>query len=254
MATIESNEGLMVWIMTALADTLEAHAILKGGMVLRLLDCPRHTNDLDYVFVPYDSKKTIVPLIERALRSLDGATWSHALHSTSVRFLVSYQQYSTQIEANVASTCATEPLSTSVLARPAQQTPRVIRVMRLDLALAHKMGAWNERGLMRDLYDIYFLHTTLGKMPDLPTLNGRLARVRYAKNVSRAGKPKTMTLQELCHKLRDAVQTLDAKAVAQQLGDYLTPTEYAGLEHKITMSVTHLVDGLMQVLGGRGEK
>lgn len=247
MATIESNEGLMVWIMTALADTLEAHAILKGGMVLRLLDCPRYTNDLDYVFVPYDSKKAVVPLIERALRTLDGVTWSHALHSTSVRFLVSYEKFSTQIEANVASACSSEPVSTSALARPAQQTPRVIRVMRLDLALAHKLGAWNERGLMRDLYDIYFLHTMLGKRPDLPTLNGRLARVRYAKGVSRAGKPKTITLQELCRKLRDAAHTLDAKAVAQQLGDYLTPTEYTGLEHKIKISVAHLVEALLHV-------
>lgn len=245
MVPIESNEGLMVWIMTALADTLEAHAILKGGMVLRLLDCPRSTNDLDYVFVPYDSKKAIVPLIERALRSLEGVTWSHTLHSTSVRFLVSYEKFSTQIEANVASACSTEPVSTSALARPAHQTPRVIRVMRLDLALAHKIGAWNERGLMRDLYDIYFLHTILGKLPDLPTLNRRLARVRYAKNVSRAGKPKTMNMQELCHKLRDAAHTLDAKAIVQQLGDYLTPAEYTGLEHKIKISLAHLVDVLM---------
>lgn len=245
MVPIESNEGLMVWIMTALADTLGAHAILKGGMVLRLLDCPRHTNDLDYVFVPYDSKKSIVPLIERALRSLDGLEWTYRLHSTSVRFLVTYQQFSTQIEANVANTCLTEPLSTSALARPARQMPRVIRVMRLDQALAHKIGAWNERGLMRDLYDIYFLHTILGKVPDLPTLKERLARVQYAKNVARAGKPKTMRLTDLCEKMRQSASTVSAHDVAQQLGDYLTPNEYTGLEHKIKISLAHLVDVLM---------
>ncbi len=245
MALIESTEGLMLWIMTALADTMGSHAILKGGMVLRLLDCPRHTNDLDYICVPYDSKKDIVPLIARALQSLDGVEWSHTLHSTSVRFLVSYQKFSTQIEANVADACPTEPLSTSTLARVAQQPPRVIRVMRLDQALAHKIGAWNERMLLRDLYDIYFLHTVLGKVPDLSTLKKRLAQVRYAKNVARANKPKTMSLLQLCHKLREAASALDAKTIAQQLGDYMTPNEYAGLEHKIKISITHLVDTLM---------
>ncbi len=247
MVPIESNEGLMVCIMTALADTLGAHAILKGGMVLRLLDCPRHTNDLDYVLVPYDSKKTIVPLIERTLQSQDGLEWTYRSHSTSVRFLVTYQKFSTQIEANVANACLSEPLSTSALARATGQTPRIIRVMRLDQALAHKIGAWNERGLMRDLYDIYFLHTILGKVPDLPTLKGRLARVQYAKNVARAGKPKTMRLSELCDKLRKAATTLTAKGVAQQLGDYLTPNEYVGLEHKIKISLAHLIDVLMTV-------
>ncbi|MBI4236845.1 MAG: nucleotidyl transferase AbiEii/AbiGii toxin family protein [Deltaproteobacteria bacterium] len=245
MPSIASNEGLMLWIMTALANTLGSHAILKGGMVLRLLDCPRHTNDLDYVFVPYDSKKKIVPLMERVLQSLDGVRWTHQMHSTSVRFLISYQKFSTQIEANVASACLTEPLSTSALARAAQQTPRIIRVMRLDQALAHKIGAWNERGLLRDLYDIYFLHTIVGKLPDLPTLKGRLACVQYAKKIPKTGQSKTMSLTALCDKLRAAAADLDARAIAQQLGDYLAPSEYAGLEHKIKISIAHLVDALM---------
>ena len=33
---------------------------MRGGMVLRILGCERFTNDLDYVFVPYRSKKDVV--------------------------------------------------------------------------------------------------------------------------------------------------------------------------------------------------
>ncbi len=53
MIEIETSEGLMVWLMNYLADTFGNSAVLKGRMELPLLDCPRHTNDIDYVFAPY---------------------------------------------------------------------------------------------------------------------------------------------------------------------------------------------------------
>jgi hypothetical protein len=43
------------------------HAALKGGIALRLLDSPRKTNDLDYVSVPYKSKKDTAPTLEMQL-------------------------------------------------------------------------------------------------------------------------------------------------------------------------------------------
>ena len=58
-----TRDGLLLWFIHAFGDELEDHAVLKGGMALRLLDSPRHTNDLDYVFVSYGSKRDIVPLV-----------------------------------------------------------------------------------------------------------------------------------------------------------------------------------------------
>ena len=52
MENIQSDEALRVWIINYFSEKLGKHAILKGGMVLRILDCPRYTNDLDYVFIP----------------------------------------------------------------------------------------------------------------------------------------------------------------------------------------------------------
>lgn len=48
-----TREGLMVWVMHRFARALGEQAVIKGGMALRLLDSPRSTNDIDYVFVPY---------------------------------------------------------------------------------------------------------------------------------------------------------------------------------------------------------
>ena len=42
-------------------------------MVLRILGSPRFTHDLDYLFVPYRSKKDVVSEVVACLRSLDGA-------------------------------------------------------------------------------------------------------------------------------------------------------------------------------------
>src|SRR3989338_1930318 len=112
MVEINSNEGLMVWIMNRLSEIANEQAILKGGMVLRLLDCPRYTNDLDYVFVPFRSKKEIVPILENLSKELEGAQTNYNLHSTSLRFIIKYKNFSAQIEANASNECKTTSLST----------------------------------------------------------------------------------------------------------------------------------------------
>jgi hypothetical protein len=39
-------EKLMIEVIHFLSDQFPNQAILKGGMELRLIDCPRYTNDL----------------------------------------------------------------------------------------------------------------------------------------------------------------------------------------------------------------
>jgi hypothetical protein len=53
-----------------------------------------------------------------------------------------------QVEVNVALECPNEPLSTATLARTHNMLPKIIRGMRFDVALAHKIAAWNERRLI----------------------------------------------------------------------------------------------------------
>lgn len=59
MKEAAENESLMIRLINLLADAFPGRAILKGGMELRLLQCPRHTNDLDYIFIPFTSKTEI---------------------------------------------------------------------------------------------------------------------------------------------------------------------------------------------------
>ena len=62
----------------------------------------------------------------------------------------------------VALLCHWEPPRDCGFARDLGQPSRVVRIMAGGHALAHKLALWNERRLIRDLYDCYFLSGRLG--------------------------------------------------------------------------------------------
>lgn len=246
MDSIQSDEGLRLWIINHLAEKLGEHAILKGGMVLRLLDCPRYTNDLDYVFIPFRSKKEIVPLIDKALSDLIGAQIQKGLHSTNVRYDIAFTNafgtFGTHVEATVSESCESEPISTGDAAIKNKQLPRVVRVMRFDVALANKLAAWNERELIRDLYDAYFMHKHLNQTPHLPTLAGRLQKINYAKRVKSSSLPRSMTLTEFLDHLEQKVRELTDADIQEEMRDSLDPTQQAGLALKMKSGLTQMIE------------
>ena len=172
-----TDEMLMLWIMHEFAEVFKEHAILKGGMQLMLLSSERATNDLDYVFTPYASKKEVEPLIDNILSRLPGAHIEKSFHSNSGRYLVSLGKVKIQIEYNVAESISSTSLTTRLLANRVGFLPKVIRVMSSEVAFAHKLAAWNERRLLRDLYDCFYWYTGVGVMPDEKTLENRLQNV-----------------------------------------------------------------------------
>ena len=246
MNTIQSDEALRVFIINQLGKKLGEHAILKGGMVLRLLDCPRYTNDLDYVFIPFKSKKEIAPRIEKALRELEGLEIKHRFHSTNAQFDVALKNtfgtFKTQIEANVSNHCEAQSLTTGDFAIQFQQAPQIIRVMRFDMMLAHKLMAWNERRLMRDLYDAYFIFKSLNVTPNLDVLRGRLQNIHYAKRISGKSLPKKMSLEEFWQLLASELKTLTPVDLENELRDSLDVHQLLGLDKKIAIALTQMID------------
>jgi hypothetical protein len=198
------------------------------------------------VFVPFRSKNEIVPILENLSKELEGAQTSYLLHSTSLHFIIKYKNLSTQIEANVAEECKTSPLSTSSLAKPNNQLPRMIRIMSFDWALAHKLAAWNERELMRDLYDIYFIHAILDEMPNMGILKQRLGKIKYSKRVSKK-QPKQMPVEAFLEKLKLTVEKLEPEDIESELRDYLASDELVGLDKKIKIGVKSLVEKILSL-------
>ncbi len=249
MENIQSEEAFRVWLMNYLSEKLGKHAILKGGMVLRLLDCPRFTNDLDYVFVPFHSKKQIVPLVREIFEEVEGLKLEVQLHSTQARFILTltnnFGRFKTQIEANVAEECAAEALSSGDFALKQNQIPHVIRVMRFDIAMAHKLAAWNERRLMRDLYDVYFFYKNLKRLPDLSTLKKRLEKIQYAKRMPK-NLPRKLSLEEFWELFKKEIQDLSASKLEEELRDSLDVHSLLGLESKMKIVFTEMVEKIRE--------
>ena len=237
----------MVLIMNHFADRLANHAIVKGGMELRLVDCPRFTNDLDYVFVPFSSKKDLRGIVIETLREIPGISVTGSINSKCLRCVVEYQNMKLQIEINAAIECPSVELSTAALARVNRQQGRIIRAMRFDHALAHKLAAWNERHLMRDMYDIYFLAERIGARPDVEVLKQRLSatNVRVSGRSGRTTKIR-MTVSELCKKLNAFIETAAQEKIEEELRDYLIAEEMAGLVFKFRIAVKKHVEFLAE--------
>ena len=51
------------------------------------------------------------------------------------------------------------------------------------MAFAHKLGAWLDRRLARDLYDIHVYYTYLRAVPDSAILEQRILNPSYAKGL-----------------------------------------------------------------------
>jgi predicted nucleotidyltransferase component of viral defense system len=232
----------MLWIMHRFGEVFAQHAVVKGGMALRLYDCPRSTTDIDYVFVPFDSKKDIAADVRRTLGELVDAEVKIEMHSKMLRATVTLDRASVQVEANVAKRCVSEPMSTGSFASSLGQPAQVVRVMSPPFALAHKLATWNERRLHRDLYDVYFLRSRAGARIDLATLAERLASIESRLPALR--KIRSMTIAELASQLIAAAEALDRSSIEAELKPLLPSAELAGLLPRLRVAMVGAAEQL----------
>lgn len=246
MDRIQSDEAFRVWIINRLSETIGKYSILKGGMVLRVLESPRYTNDIDYVFAPLTSKKEVIPLIHKALGNLENIEFKERLHSTNISFDVKLKNqfgvFKTQIKISISESCETQSLSTGNFAIKFNQSPRIIRVMQYEVALAHKLAAWNERKLIRDLYDAYFFYRNLNILPKLKTLRERLKKINYAKNLKKKAALTQMSLKSFLEVLKENLQNLTEQTVDEELRDFLDPHLIIGLSPKIKIGLNQMIE------------
>ena len=235
-------DGLFLWVAHRFAEVFEDHAILKGGIALRLFDCPGSTTDIDYVLVPIRSKKEVRDRIEEILGEIEGAEIEVAAHSKMLRASVRVDAAAIQVEVNVAVECPSMPVPTAGFALAQGQPSRIVRVMELDCTLAHKLAAWNERRLLRDLYDCYFLGGRLGVKPDLEVLARRLARVES--RLPRLRKRKQMTRRELATELRAAADSLTEIALSDELAPILPADELVSLAARMRPTIVRIAERL----------
>jgi predicted nucleotidyltransferase component of viral defense system len=229
----------LVKILHHLTRHFKEHAILKGGIELALFSSPRSTNDLDFVFVPFKSKKDIVTEVADCLKRFSKEiTVDHQMTSKHAKFFVKQEALQAVVEINVAMSVESIAINTAILAKPFQLQPQVIRVMKPEIALSHKIAAWNERRLIRDLYDIYFWFSIQKILPDPKILADRLKAVESRSTGS--SKKKSMSFRQLCDALRDFSSALKQKDVDSELVG-LAPDERQGLDVVLKSQINILV-------------
>ncbi|RLE23372.1 MAG: hypothetical protein DRJ65_11995 [Acidobacteria bacterium] len=238
-----TQDGLFLWVMHRFAEVFEEHAVIKGGMVLRLLDSPRHTVDIDYVFVPFPSKKEIAGRIEEVLHEIEGAVVNIEPHSKMLRADLRVDDAAIQIEANVATECEAVPMATGGFARSVGHPSQIVRIMSPSVSLAHKIAAWNERRLLRDLYDCYFLASRAGASPDLNVLDLRLAKMQS--RLPGLKKLHRMSRGRLADEFLQATAQLSDGDLEAELAGILPPEELAGLAIRIRVSVERITTILL---------
>jgi predicted nucleotidyltransferase component of viral defense system len=221
-------EALLVRLLHHVGERLPARAVVKGGIVLRLLECPRRTNDLDIVLVPCESKRDARPELEKVLEDFPCDKLTIQVSSTAIRARIHQGTLVAQLEVSVAQECPSTPISTASLSLPHRELPRIVRVMRSDAALAHKLAAWLERGLNRDLYDIFWWVAVQKTMPELGILSRRLETV-----TQRRRKPRTFHLEELCDLLEARLGAVTEAELREELLTSLPDMEYVGLPQRM---------------------
>jgi len=236
---VVEQERLIARVLDLFAQRFPRRAVLRGGMVMRVLGSPRFTNDLDYLFFPYRSKKDIVEEVVSCLKRIEAASVSYSLNSKCLRVVVTVGDATVQVEAKVALSVRTAKASTRLVARAFGLPPRMVLVAEHSVSLANKLAAWNERRLMRDLYDVWFF-LQMGVKPDEETLRERLRKPAYSRLVKPEKRFVGVSPADFYEFVREHVSRLTDADIADELADYLPADELPGLAMQLRSGFTRL--------------
>ena len=237
---MSKRESIMARVMDLMAVHYDRRAILRGGMVIRLLGVPRYTNDLDYLIIPHKSKKELVPEILNLLGGIEGAKLSHSFNSKCLRITLNIENETIQVEAKVSLHAQSTSISNEAFAVQYGYPIRVIAVHDFSVALANKMAAWNERRLSRDLYDIYF-YLQQGVFPDQKTLEARLENSEMIPSISKTDYFTEKSPDSFYRFLHRTVLKIDGVHLERDLSSILPPERYLGIKMRLLAQLSTTV-------------
>lgn len=240
LPVLNNNDQFFVYLLHLITSEFGSEAVLKGGMVLRLLGSTRKTLDIDYTFVPYSSKKDILKRVEELFSRINEIDYHIKVNSKAIRINLSFNELRAQIEINVAKELKSEVISTaSILDETMSLAPRIIKIMSLDIALANKLAAWNERRLLRDLYDIYYFLSVQKVEPDWDVLDNRLSN--FESRIPKLKKIKKMSRSDLADNLEKELNVITQLNIEDELKGLIDSIEVPGLVFKFKDSLSRFL-------------
>ncbi len=241
---MKDREELLLKVMHLMSEHFKDKMILEGGMLLRLLNSPRATQDVDYLLVSKRSKKVLVAEIKGILSKLaDIAIKDIELNSRGIFIDLECKDQpdiKAFLEINVVSTLLkpSTSISTVALAGKYSMTGRIVASMGLSEAFSHKIAAALQRESIRDLYDMTILEP-------LCEIDMEVLRERLSKMSIKRQKAKKISLTEAAEMLKVRANAIDQKKIDRELGAWLSGGNLQGMDMIIRSTVLRVVQKIL---------
>ncbi len=237
---MKSPEQLLIRLINFFAEKFKDRIVLTGGMLLRLYQSPRATQDVDFIFISSESKKTLHPKLCRTIGAMKGVQLDRVdVNSRGIFMDVSADDEKAALEITVRPRIGlrSEPISTAMLSQKFLLSGRIVSTLALPEAFAHKIAATLERESTRDLYDLSQMEAW-GAF-DIKILRERLARLSINRK-----KPIAINCAQAADLLAIRMRSLTHKKIEQELYPLL-PTAYrTGVLIIIKASVGRIIQRL----------
>jgi predicted nucleotidyltransferase component of viral defense system len=232
------QEKALLEVIHHISAAFGPEAVLKGGMALRMQGIPRSTIDVDFCFQPHKHKRGFMDKVIEEAEILFDHKPAVTADSKKVQILGKRNGVDIIIEVSAHEGFEPETLSTAAMARGLNLPPRIISVMPKPIAFAHKLGAWLDRRLPRDLYDIHVFYTYLKARPNLEILQKRIENPSYARTVH--PKPELKSLESFVEFLKEQADTLDEQILEEDLRGIVDEIELPGIGGQILTTLRRL--------------
>lgn len=237
---MKSPEALLIRVINELAEKFKDQLVLKGGMLLRLYQSPRFTQDVDFVWISGDSKKILKTQLLQVLEKMDGIQIKRTdVNSRGIFLEVSDGKEIALIEINVLPKISlpAEPVSTALLSHPHSLGGRIVSAMALPEAFSHKIAASLERGVIRDLFD-------LSQLEAMGPFDREVLKERFAKLSINRAKPIAITFAQATHRLKERMEGLTQEKIEIELYPLLPPHYHPGILSIIKASMGRIIQRL----------
>lgn len=237
---MKDREELLLRVMHLMSEHFKDRIVLEGGMLLRLLNSPRETQDVDYLLISGSSKKILAGEIKNVLSKLDAIVIKKVkLNSRGVFISLESREkpnISAFLEINVVSSLLrpSTSISTIALAGRYSMTGRIVASMELSEALSHKICAVVERDSIRDLYDLTILEPLCEFDKDV--LIKRLSNLSIRRH-----KARSISMVELAEMLKIKANSITQERIDKDLGAWLPKEGLHGMGIIIKSTILRII-------------
>lgn len=244
---MKTPEELLAKLINFVGEQFKNELVLKGGMLLRLLNSPRATQDVDYAWIQKKKRMLFAQELKESLeKKLGLRTTDVAVNSRGIFLTVLDPAGGEQakIEINVVPFFhrPPQPMSTALLANRFALKAQIVATMDLAEAFSHKIAATLERYLARDLYDLM-------QMEPLTAFDEKTLRERLRNLEIKRAKGRDVFLSEVIQMLQKRSENLTKKRIEEELAPLLPRENLAGLDKMIQASISRLIQKLKNLQG-----